>query len=362
MNRTNVMHLVDSLQAGGTERVAVNLVNSLPRDRYIAHLCTTRFDGPLSNLVQDDVGRICLHRKRTWDFAALRRLVQYLREHQVKILHAHASSVLIANLASRFAPYPKIVWHDHYGINANQERPAWIYRLLMGRVSCVLAVSQRLLEWSRDRLHMPANQVLYIPNFVCRTQHAGKTPELPGAAGSRIACVANLRPVKDHLTLLRAMALVVQQVPTAHLLLIGAMEEPEYLARVKAEIAQLGLEQQVSLLGQRTDVAEILQACDVGVLSSSAEGLPLSLLEYGLAGLAVVSTRVGQCSDVLEEGEAGLLVPRQDPAALGTALRELLQNPALRESLSERYQQRVANVYSAEAVMGRITEVYDSIG
>ena len=181
MNRTNVMHLVDSLQAGGTERVAVNLVNSLPRDRYITHLCTTRFDGPLSNLVQDDVGRICLHRKRTWDFAALRRLVQYLREHQVKILHAHASSVLIANLASRFAPYPKIVWHDHYGINSNQERSVWVYRLLMARVSCVLAVSQKLVDWSRNRLHLPSDKVRYMPNFVCGDKHATQPPEVDPA-------------------------------------------------------------------------------------------------------------------------------------------------------------------------------------
>ena len=361
MTRVHVMHLVDSLHAGGTERVAVNLVNSLPRERYQTHLCTTRLEGPLASLVHFDVGRICLHRKRTWDFSALQRLVAYIREHDIKILHAHASSVFMANLASRFSPYPKIVWHDHYGINSNQERSAWVYRLLMTRVQCVMAVSQKLVDWSRQRLRMPSEKVLYMPNFVCSDSPSSEPPVLPGTAGSRVVCVANIRPVKDHSNLLRAMALVVKQVPSAHLILVGAMEDQAYLAELKQLLTDLQLDAHVTFLGQRSDVGAIVRQCDVGALSSSAEGLPLSLLEYGLANLPVVSTNVGQCADVLAQGEAGLLVPRQDSAALAQALLQLLQSAEQRQNFGTKYAARVAEMYSANAVLGRITKVYESL-
>ncbi len=79
MKRLGVMHLVDSLHMGGTERVAVNLVNSLPRDRYSACLCTTRLDGPLASLVQADVGTNLFAAKTHLDWGAIRRLVNFIR-------------------------------------------------------------------------------------------------------------------------------------------------------------------------------------------------------------------------------------------------------------------------------------------
>src|SRR5260221_9907312 len=63
LSRIGVMHLVDSLDIGGAETVAVNLVNCLPREQYVAHLCTTRKDGPLEKLVRADVLRLGLQRK-----------------------------------------------------------------------------------------------------------------------------------------------------------------------------------------------------------------------------------------------------------------------------------------------------------
>ena len=88
MNRIHVLHLVDTLWAGGAERVAVDLVNHLPRDRFAPHLCTTRRDGPLEPLVAADVGRLRLARTRRFDGRALRRLVAFIREHDIRILHA----------------------------------------------------------------------------------------------------------------------------------------------------------------------------------------------------------------------------------------------------------------------------------
>jgi glycosyltransferase involved in cell wall biosynthesis len=202
--------------------------------------------------------------------------------------------------------------------------------------------------------------VRYIPNFVCEPGPAAPPADLPDAMGSRIVCVANLRPEKDHLTLLGAMAQVIREMPTAQLLLVGA-GTPDRRQLLLAERRRLGLEQHVAWLGPRDDIPAILGACDIGVLSSASEGLPLALIEYGMAGLPAVATSVGQCAEVLDEGRAGLLVPPGRPAALAGALLQLLRSPERRVAFGDRLRKRVRANYSAEAVVGQVCAMYDAI-
>lgn len=362
INRINVMHLTDTLDAGGRERVAVDLVNVLPRERYRTHLCTTRRDGPLADLVAEDVGRLRLTRTGRFDVGAIRQLIAYVRKHQVRILHAHETSLFVAAVASLFPPHPVVVWHDHFGGQEMGERPAWLYGLAARRVGGVITVNQALAEWSRRRLRVPIDRVWFIQNFVREANDDdGKRPELRGAPGKRIVCVANFRPQKDHLALLQAMTLVLRQEPAAHLLLVGARSDENYLDLVRREIARRELYRHVSLLGPRRDVAAILRACDIGVLSSASEGLPLALLEYGMAGLPAVVTRVGQCAEVLDEGRAGVLVPPAAPDQLAEELVSLLRAPERRASLGEQLRRRVREFYSPAPVVEKICRVYDAV-
>jgi glycosyltransferase involved in cell wall biosynthesis len=354
------MHITDTLEAGGAEQVAVNLANLLPRERFRTHLCTTRRDGRLAETLSSDVGRLRLGRRWRFDGAALTRMVAYIREHEIEILHAHGSSIFTASLAALFAPRPRLVWHDHYGLPL-EERAAWIERPLAKRAGAVIAVSQPLAEWSRRNLSVADDRVWYIPNFVCLPNGNETTPELPGEKGCRIVCVANLRPQKDHLTLVRAMADVVRQIPAAHLLLVGSIVDESYQEAIKREIARLGLEKHISLLGERRDVAAILKESDIGVLSSLAEGLPLALIEYAQAGLASVATRVGQCAEVVDDGRAGLLVPAGSPRELGQALARLLKSPIERITLGELARKRARELYGARSIIERICQVYDTV-
>jgi glycosyltransferase involved in cell wall biosynthesis len=135
--------------------------------------------------------------------------------------------------------------------------------------------------------------------------------------------------------------------------------EPSCAARVRQEAAALG--DRIVFLGSRPDVPALLRGCDVGVLASASEGFPLSLLEYGQAGLAAVATRVGQCAEVLDGGAAGILVPPGDAAALAVALLALLRDAGRRQVLGERLARRVRELWSAAAVIGRLEGVYHSV-
>ncbi len=355
-----VMHLVDTLAVGGAERMAVNLVNNLPRDRFTAHLCCTRHDGALTSLVDAHVERLTLDRVHRFDPSALARLVAHIRKHDVRLLHAHSAAVFAAVLAAVVPPHPAVIWHDHHGQSLGS-RTSWPYRLIARRLSHVIAVNESLAHWARDTMGVPATRVSYIPNFVVPTSAMGTAVELPGRPDRRVACVANLRPQKGHATLIAAFARVVAVVPDARLLLMGAESDMGYAAALRRAVDEAGITNSVSWLGVRDDVAQLLQACSVGVLSSHSEGLPLALLEYGAAGLASVATHVGQCADVLDHGQAGVLVPPSEPLQLADAIIALLHDQPRRSTLGEALRTRVANCYSASRAMASVGAIYDAV-
>jgi glycosyltransferase involved in cell wall biosynthesis len=359
--RVGAIHIIDTLAAAGAERVAVNIVNHLPRDKYVPYLCTTRSDGPFDALVASDVIRLRLQRKSRFDRAAVIRLRNFLRENNIRILHAHSSALFISRLAALGLDV-KIVWHAHYGRYALEDQRAYRYRIATAGVEGAITVNKEMAEWCSRRLGMPSKRVWYLPNPVSlEGGDNSTTPTLPGSAGTRIICLANFRVEKDHLTLVRAMSRVVREVPGAHLLLAGKTNDQSYKEVVQTEISALGLDANISILGERHDVAAVLRACDLGVLSSVSEGLPMSLLEYGAAGLPAVATAVGQCPEVLNHGEAGILVPPLSIDGLAAALISLLRSPERRRAFGERFQSRVRELFSADAVMGQICAIYDTV-
>lgn len=354
-----VMQVCDTLEAGGMERVAINVANGLPRDRFVSHLCTTRRDGPLDEIVAPDVLRLRLRRKTTLDAGAFIRLSAYIRHHDISVLHAHGPSLFLAAAVAAWSPGLKVVWHDHFGGFETHDRSALLYRFPARRLDAVIAVSEDLAAWAERRLRVPAERIRFIPNFVAEPQPMKSAPVLPGQPGGRIVCVANLRPQKNHLGLFRAMQHVFTQCPAAHLLLLGACDNPAYLSELQQAMDQLGVREHITWLGVRDDVYDVLRGCDIGVLSSVSEGLPLSLLEYGMAGLPAVATRVGQCAEVLADGEAGILVNPSSTDQLRDAITSLLTSPGRRAHFAATLQARVREKYSEREALRRIEEVYE---
>jgi len=168
-------------------------------------------------------------------------------------------------------------------------------------------------------------------------------------------------PQKDLENFVRAFAWIHETEPRAHGIVMGEEVDPAYAARVYELTATLGLEDHVHWLGARTDVTDVLQACDVGVLSSKSEGLPLALIEYSLCRLPSVATHVGQCADVLEGGKAGILVPPGDPRALADGVLRLLASPEERTQLADRAYRYADSHHTVEVALKRLTDLYDAV-
>ena len=157
--------------------------------------------------------------------------------------------------------------------------------------------------------------------------------------------------------LINAWPQVQQQVPDAHLIIVG---EGDKRAELEAQVQRLNLNAQVLFLGGCDDVTSYLQTADVFVLPSYAEGLPVSLLEAMACGLPCVATAVGGTLQLIEDGVTGRAVAVGDPAALASGLVEALTTPDAGDWGAQAHQ-LIAESYSLDAVAEKYITMYETI-
>lgn len=354
-----VIQLIDTLEPGGAERVAVNIANGLARRGYASHLCATRRGGPLEQELEPGVKFLNLQRSGRWDVFALLRLVRYVRQQRIQIIHAHSSSLFIGSIAARLCGC-KLVWHDHFGASKTKTRSNTIYRFFVKSADAIFSVTRALAAWAVNQLNARKERVMYLPNFVSTPANSDRISD-KRVGEERIMHVGNLRAQKDQITLLHAFKIVRERHPTASLALVGAPGEKDYSQAVYLTLENLPMNGSVTLMGKRSDVPSLLNASDIAVLSSRSEGFPLVLLEYGYACLPVVATDVGECAEILDHGAAGILVPPGDPVALAAGLMRYLEDPDLRRDMAQKLHSRVQVQYSEPVIMTRILSVYETI-
>jgi glycosyltransferase involved in cell wall biosynthesis len=180
----------------------------------------------------------------------------------------------------------------------------------------------------------------------------GLSPDWP-VVGS----VGRFEPVKGYDTLLEAAALLRTRQPKVQFLLAGEGKEESRLKRLAKE---LRVEDRVFFLGWQQEIPEILSALDLFVLPSRNEGMGRALVQAMAMGKPIVATRVGGVPEVLGEGEAGLLVPPDDPVQLSQAIEQLLTDRELARKLGEGGKRR-APAYSAERMVAEIESLYETL-
>ncbi len=205
--------------------------------------------------------------------------------------------------------------------------------------------------------------MITIANAVDTTRFTPR-PDLDRAAvrrtagvgeGPLILNVSRLVPQKGHSYLLDAARIVIDHCPDARFLLAGEGPLQDDLATA---VAAHGLQDHVILAGFRPDVADLLAACDVFVLSSLWEGMPVALLEALAAGCPAIATDVGGVRDVVQSGRTGLLVPPADAGALAAAILELMRAPARARALGAAGQAWVRDEFGQATWVRRCEALY----
>lgn len=345
-----IIQIIDSLEAGGAERMAVSYANSLAKKIAFSGLVVTRKEGPLVRQIDAGVSYLYLHKKGVLDLKALFRFRKYVKANQVTIVQAHSTSFFLAFLLRLICPSVRLIWHDHYGDSEFlAQRPRVVLRLVLPFFSGIIAVNQKLKTWSEQQFHL--KNTLYLPNFPSEENTVPEQTSLFGITGKRIVCLANLRAQKDHFLLLEVAKRVQQTHPDWSFHLVGKDFNDAYSQKIKQLVVAYHLEKNVFLYGSKEDVSHILNQSDIAILTSQSEGLPVALLEYGWYRKPVVVTAVGEISSLVTHRKNGFLIASQQEGLFYEALVELIANPSLCVRFGEKLYQSVVLNYSETAVV-----------
>jgi glycosyltransferase involved in cell wall biosynthesis len=372
----HVLQLVDSLAVGGAERTLIRLAVELDPQRFRRSVYLTRPSTQLDPLnryhtrehlaeLQDSGVEVReLDRRSPRELEAWRPLLQYLRRERVQVLHAHKfGSNAWGSVLGRLSRVPVVVAHEQTWSFEGQPLRRLVDRHVTGRlVDAFIAVSAADRRRMIELVGIPAEKIVLIHNGVPPLQQGDRAGTraaagIPADAPVLVA-VAVLRPQKALDVMLRAVALVRQEINDVHLIIAGGGTE---LVSLEDLTNSLGLRGAVHLLGSRRDVHNVLAAGDLAVLSSDYEGTPLAVMEYLAAGLPVVATAVGGVPELVHHDENGLLVPPQDPQALASSIVGLLRDPSRRERMGAAGRRVQAQDFSMAAVTQKVSGLYEKL-
>lgn len=351
-----VLQIIDSLDAGGSERMAVNFANALAHEIEFSGIVVTRKTGVLQNQIREVVPCFFINKKKAIDFKSIILLKKIIIQNKIDIIHAHGTSFFTAFLVKLICFKIKIVFHEHNGDRSNQSLfkniPLFICIVFFKKI---LVVNKQIEKWFYK---IGAKNASYFPNFANFESVCVEKTELKGEKGKRIICLANLRNPKNHQILLRAFHKLDLKSQNWTLHFIGNNYNDAYAQNVTEIMNELDIANSVFLYGGKSDIENILSQASIGVLSSIYEGFPVTLLEYGLAKLPVISSNVGFCSEVIIHNETGLLFNPICVEDLAQQLQKMINDSILKTNFSKQLNNLVISNFGKEKVITNLISIY----
>lgn len=368
MNR--VAFIVASLNRGGAEIQLLTLLEGLDRSRFEAELFVLG-GGTMLDRVPGHVPVVSAIWKSGADPLAAARLASLIRGFgpDVVVQYGRTAAGITGRLSALWAHSPAIVQVVHSNVFSGSAEKRGLHnaanRLLDSRTdawACVSAFQADALARAgvdRTGIRVIANGVDLV-RFDCSNRSPESSRDLLGMSesGLCIAMVGGFRPVKRHDVLIRALSIAEQRGVDMHALLVGTGETLESACELAETLTVAG---RIDFLGERSDVAEVLNACDVFVSASDSESFSIAAAEAMACGRPVVATRSGGIEELVVDGETGLLVPVGDPAALADALALLAHDEGLRQKMGAAGRLRACEKYSVQAMVASYESLFEEL-
>ena len=369
----NVLELIDSFDQGGSERQAVELTKGLYHSgKYKVHVACLNDHGVLRTELEQigfhDIPEFKLTRFYNLNGAKqVRRFAQLLRDLNIDVLHTHDFYTNIFGMAAAALARLKapVASRRESSKRASHKRRVerGAYRVARAVIANCENVREQLIAEGVPQekivtIHNGLNTSRFAPRVDFNRAQALARLGLNVDPASKFVCiVANLRPVKDHETFLRAMQLVSKEVPDAAFLLAG---EGELLESLQAIAAELGIGDRTFFLGRCRITEDVLALSEVCVLSSISEGFSNSIIEYMAASRPVVATDVGGAREALTDN-TGFLVEPGDFRKVAEHVIYLLRHPDVSQAMGQRAQMRATKEFSAARQLKRVEDLYEQL-
>jgi glycosyltransferase involved in cell wall biosynthesis len=349
--RQTLVHLVLALDAGGLETLLLRLARRQVLQWNVHVVCLERRGSLAPHFEGAGVQVHSVDGTGLGVLVRLARLEKLLRRLKPSVIHTHNVGPHVHGVCTYpFSGAGRLV-HTRHGQHTFDRGQSWLVNRLSSRwTQAMIAVSNDAARYATDGEGFPAGKVRVIHNAVEVSRYGTASGPLHSAVA-----VGRLVRLKGFDVLLKAAAIVRQAAPNFSLRIVGDGSERDTL---EWQISDLRLADAVQLVGYKEDPASYFEEAGVYVLSSRSEGIPLTLLEAMACGLPIVATAVGGVPEIVSDGENGLLVRPDDPAALSKAILRLIRDPSLAKRLGAAARARAHLSHDLETMTARYEEVY----
>jgi len=358
--KVRVLHFVSGGFSGGATQVAIQLVEAALAGTKVEPLLVLRRKRHTKpERIQELVQRgLPVETVPGWtNLATIISLRKLCLRHRPDVMVAHGfSEHLWGRYAGLLAGVPTLVHVEH---NTRERYTRW--RLAQARwlgqrtariVGCGPGVLQRLLE-----LGFPAERTTVIANGIDLAPFKKIEPLAFASRESALMMVARFGAQKDHLTLIRAIAMLHERGlrPTVY---FAGGGKAWHRAAAEKLVKDLQLQDQIVFCGLLRNIPERLSLTKIAVLSTHYEGMPLALIEGMAAGCAVIGTRVPGVQEIIRDGINGLLCEHEDPTSLADVIERLLQDEPLAQRLGATAQLEAFSAYGRERMNAEYEKLF----
>ncbi len=376
MNRESkkyqIAFLIDGLSMGGAERLMVPILKHLSRQDFEPRVgvLQVKEGNPMADAIRAlDVPVDYLQIERLRDLSALPRLLSYLRQHHIDLVHTQLEfSNILGNLSAKLLHLPSVCTvhvlppSDVKAKTKLHQRAEFLFlRLFCDRI---ISVSEDARIYHMQMAGFSPQKIQTIYNGIDLTEfqnHNGRDRAvirqefgIPTAA-KVLTTVAVLRAPKGIEYMIRAMPGVLAREPDTYYLVVGDGPRREALLK---EASKLALNERVIFAGMRKDVADLLAASDVFVLPTLTEALPTVLAEAMALRLPIVASAVGGIPEMISNGKSGYLVKPGNPAELSDVCLKLLSSSESRRSMGDEGLKIAHQKFSIETQVDQMRDLY----
>jgi glycosyltransferase involved in cell wall biosynthesis/ribosomal protein S18 acetylase RimI-like enzyme len=373
MNNIRLLHIVGDSSFGGAAKIILRLAEKMRSEGWQVDLLTTNtvFQQAAEERGIGTVDLDVIRReiRPMWDLLGLLRLYRFLRRERYTVVHTHTSKAgFVGRLAAWLARVPVILHTTHgFAFHERSSRAKRVFYSTLERLAAhwcdrVVSVSEFHRRWALELGICGENKIMAIPNGIALPEPQSRIPasELRRGWGADrddlvILSTGRLAPEKGLEDLLKAASLLRRMGQRFRVVLAG---DGPLRAQLEHLAQDLAISDQVTFLGYREDVPDLLAACDLVVLPSLREGLSIALLEAMAAGKPVVATSIGSNVTVASQAEMALLVPPCDPQALSEAILRCGRDPALRARFGNNARCVFKSRYTEERMLNAYRKAY----
>ena len=367
-----VLHVLPFFAYGGTELVVQRLITSMGAPEFEHRICAMRgFDPELVRAAHLE-DRVVQAGKSPEGFQfPLRKLVRMMRDVRPHIVHTRNWGALEAILAARIARVPVTI-HSEHGYDLNMLsgipfRQRLARRVLYSFTDALFTVSNELREFHARQAGISPSRIQVLYNGVDMEKYKPRN-ELRSAILAElriptqsvvVGSVGRMVAIKDYPFTLQIVSELLLKGRDIHLLLVGAGPElPALQGFVRDSPILNG---RVHFCGFSNRISEFLNAMDIFVQASRAEGMSNTLLEAMASGLPLVAARVGGNPEVVSEGETGFLFAPGDGAAMSGCIDRLARDPDLRRRMGEACRHRALQSFSLDRMLSEYRKLYENL-